>query len=106
LCGKVVFDPLFLVVFSLNFRFLVAGLKLCVAFEKLRKRTTNFTGNLCQIVACFLQVLVDGNTPLYAFIGTFAESECRDRVNLLPRRIGVGWLNKLPVDVRPANAKH
>jgi hypothetical protein len=35
LCGKVVFDPFFLVVFPLNFRFLVAGLKLGVAFEEL-----------------------------------------------------------------------
>jgi hypothetical protein len=35
LCGKVVFNPLFLIVFPLNFRFLVAGLKLGVAFEEL-----------------------------------------------------------------------
>ena len=35
LCGKVVFDPLFLIVFPLYFRFLVAGLQLGVAFEEL-----------------------------------------------------------------------
>ena len=35
LCGKVVFDPLFPVFFPLNFRLFMAGLKLCVAFEKL-----------------------------------------------------------------------
>jgi hypothetical protein len=34
LCGKVVFDPLLPVVFSLNFRFLVAGFKLCMSFEE------------------------------------------------------------------------
>jgi hypothetical protein len=83
LCGKVVFNPLLLIVFSLNFRFLVAGLKLCVAFKKLRESAANFTGDLCQIVACFLQVLVDGNAPLDAFVGTFAESECRDWINFL-----------------------
>jgi hypothetical protein len=35
LCGKVVFDPLFPVVLSLDLSLLVAGLKLCVSFEKL-----------------------------------------------------------------------
>ena len=35
LCGKVVFDSLLLIVFPLNFRFFVAGLKLGMAFEEL-----------------------------------------------------------------------
>jgi len=35
LCGKVVFDPFFLIVFPLNFRFLMAGLKLGVPLEEL-----------------------------------------------------------------------
>jgi hypothetical protein len=34
LCGKVVFDSLLPVVFPLNFRFLVAGLKFCMSFEE------------------------------------------------------------------------
>jgi hypothetical protein len=35
LCGKIVFDSLLLIVFPLNFRFLVAGLKLGVPLEEL-----------------------------------------------------------------------
>jgi len=35
LCGKVVFDPLLLIVFPLYFCFLVAGFKLGMAFEEL-----------------------------------------------------------------------
>ena len=35
LCGKVVFDSLLLIVFPLDFRFFVAGLKLGMAFEEL-----------------------------------------------------------------------
>ena len=84
LCGKVVFDSLLLVLFTLVLGLLMAGLKLGVAFKKLGERPANFSCDLCQIVACFFQVLVDGNASLYAFIGTFAESECRDGVNLLP----------------------
>ena len=34
LCGKVVFDPLFPVVFPLDLRLFMAGLKLCVSFEE------------------------------------------------------------------------
>jgi hypothetical protein len=35
LCGKVVFDSLLLVLFALVLRFLMAGLQLCMALEKL-----------------------------------------------------------------------
>jgi hypothetical protein len=35
LCGKVVFDPLLLVLFALILRLLMAGLQLCMAPEKL-----------------------------------------------------------------------
>jgi hypothetical protein len=84
LCGKVVFDPFLPVVFSLNFCFLVAGFKLCVPLEETGECAANLGCDLCQIVARFLQVLVDGNAPLYAFIGSFTKCECRDWINLLP----------------------
>jgi len=34
LCGKVVFNPLLLIVFPLGLGLLMAGLQLCVALEK------------------------------------------------------------------------
>ena len=90
LCGKVVFDSLLLVLFPLVLGLLMAGLKLCMTFEKFGERPANFSCDLCQIVACFLQVLVYGNAPLYAFIGTFAKCECRDWINFLPLAPQVG----------------
>jgi hypothetical protein len=43
LCGKIVFDPLLLVLFTLILGLLMAGLQLCVALKKTRKGCTNFT---------------------------------------------------------------
>lgn len=82
LCGKVVFDSLLLVLFPLVLGLLMAGLKLSVALEEVGQSAANFTGDLGQVIASLFQVLVDGNAPLYAFIGPLAKCECRDGINL------------------------
>lgn len=81
LCGKVVFDPLFPVVLTLDLSLFVAGLQLGMALEEVGQSAANLTGDLGQVIASLFQVLVDGNAPLYAFIGTLAKCECRDWIN-------------------------
>lgn len=83
LCGKVVFDPLLSVLFPLVLGLLMAGLKLSVALEEVGQSAANFTGDLGQVIASLFQVLVDGNAPLYAFIGPLAKCKGRDWVNFL-----------------------
>ena len=75
LCGKIVFDPLLPVLFPLDFGLLVACFQFCVAFEKTRKGRTNFTCDLCQIRPGFLQVLVNADAALYAFICPFTQGK-------------------------------